>query len=260
MMARLMIVMTLFAAIGCVRQSTEPSRDDAVAMAAPSAVSITEATDPAIDSLPVAAVPSIQPVAKKSAEPPPTFNYPPDLAGQALPRVVSPVAPPQPDVAKLGQLPIDRTPPSTLLHPDPVSSKLYSPSPVLLARPVGAQPTAPPEKVPLDVGNRAEAVPAKPVLPEAPLVARPGPDVNEPPNLPPLGRAQPDRAPFDDPTADLGNAAIAGQSKTPLLAPSPFLKFGLPDPFEFSNHVKPRVLPMAEPNPLPVLIDPERRK
>lgn len=252
-MLRPILFAIVFAAIGCVRPSSEPDRGEAVVVAAPSA----EPVIPVPEKSPSVAV---QPEAAKPVEPPPTFRYPPDLGGQALPRVVTPVGPPLPATSRLGQAQLVRTPPANVVDPQPPLGTAFKPSPVMLPRPAGLKPAAPPEKVPLDVGNRAEAVPAKPVLPEAPGVAAKGSDVNEPPKLPPQGRPQPDRASLDDPTADLGNAAIAGQSKTPLLAPSPFVKFGLPDPFELAAQVKPRVPPAAEPGQLPVPVNPERKK
>ncbi|MBX9717515.1 MAG: hypothetical protein K2X36_01565, partial [Microbacteriaceae bacterium] len=160
----------------------------------------------------------------------------------------------------LGQAPLPRTVPARVLDPDAPPAAVYRPSPALLARPAGLKPTAPAEKVPVDLGGGSDAVPAKPALPEAAGFAQKGPDVNEPPKLPPLGRPLPDRASTEDPTADLGNAAIAGTSKSPALAPSPFVKLGLPDPFEFAAQIRPRVPPAAEPAALPVPVEPERKK
>jgi hypothetical protein len=252
-MIRRSILVTLLAALGCSRPS-EPSPDGAVEVASPAAEN--GAGPPTVGtSLPVS-----QPEVKKPDVPPPTFAYPPDLGGQALPRVVTPAGPPLPPTERLGQKPTVRNPPARVLNPDPATSKVYVPATVLLPRPTGLKPTAPAEKVPADLGAGAEAVPAKPVLPEGQGVTQKGPDVNDPPKLPPLGRPLPDRAPLDDPTADAGNAAIAGQSKTPVLGPSPFVKFGLPDPFELAAQVKPRVPSAAEPGALPVPVNPERKK
>ena len=81
-----------------------------------------------------------------------------------------------------------------------------------------------------------------------------------PPDLPILGRPVPDRASLEDPTADTGNAAIVNKSNMPTLNPSAFQRFGLPDPFELADQVKPRVPATAEPLVVPVTVNPARAK
>jgi hypothetical protein len=246
-MPRLILAAALLVPLGCSRQSA-PTPDVSAAVAAePSSPTASPKPDP----------PAAPP---KPTDTPTAFAYPPDLAGQTLPRVVAPAAPALPPTERLGQAPLGRTPPTKLLHPEPEVKVVYVPTPVALPRPGGLRPVAPPERVPLDLGAGVGAVPARPILPEGPGITQRAADVNLPPALPPLGRPVPDRAPLDDPTADQGNAAIVGRSVTPALGPSAFQKLGLPDPFEFAAQVKPRVPPAAEPGVVPVPVNPERMK
>src|SRR5262249_44192534 len=161
---------------------------------------------------------------------------------------------------RFGLAPKGRTPPARLVDPEPVTTTAYAPTPLTLPRAVGLKPVAPVDRVPIDLGIGAEAVPARPALPEAPGVTQKAPDVNQPPALPPLGRPVPDRAALDDPTAETGNAAIVSRSVPPVPAPAGFGKLGLPDPFELGDQVKPRVPPAAEPGAAPVPVNPERVK
>lgn len=214
--------------------------------------------------------PSVQPVVLKPTETappepkqapaPPEFAFPPDLAGQQLPRVVAPKAPPLPQTETFGKSPLLRTPSAKLLDPDSFNRTVYKATPTALPRPGGLKPYSPAERVPADIGFGADAVPAKPVFPAGPGITTKARDVNLPPDLPILGKPVSDRASLDDPTADTGNAAIVEKSNTPTLLPSAFQRMGLPDPFELADQVKPRVPPTAEPQGVPVTVNPARVK
>lgn len=253
-MPRCVILVVAVGVLGCSR----PSAPTPEVSAAPATHDPVEPTPPAPQR---PAVAPKQPDPKKiTAEEPTAFVFPTDLAGKSLPKTVAPKAPPLPGTERFGQAPKDRTPPAQLLDPQPTTKLAVAPQPVLLPRPEGFKPVAPAERVPLDLGLGADGVPAKPLLPESPGVDQKARDVNLPPNLPPLGRPLPDRAPLDDPTAEPGNTVIVDRSVPPALAPSGFLKFGLPDPFELADQVKPRVPPTAEPAAFPVPVNPQRVK
>ena len=204
-----------------------------------------------------AQTPVVQP---KKDEPPPVFPFPNDAAGKALPKVVSPPSPPLPATEKFGTAPKVRTAPNKLVEPEPLSKMLYSPPPLLPAKPAGVRPTSPTERVPLDLGFGASKVPAKPLLPDSPGIAIKARDAKLPPDLAPLARQLPDRASLDDPTAEPGNLIIVSRTPMLVLGLAGFLKSVLPDPFEFADQVKPRVLPTAEPRLAPVPINPQRTK
>jgi hypothetical protein len=137
---------------------------------------------------------------------------------------------------------------------------LYAPAPLLPGKPAGLSPSAPTERIPLDLGIGAAAVPARPVFPETPGVALKARDVNLPPELVPLGKQLPDRASLDDPTSESGNAAIVNRTPMPALGQAGFLKVSLPDPFEFAEQVKGKVLPTAEASAMPIPVNPQRIK
>jgi hypothetical protein len=152
----------------------------------------------------------------------------------------------------------DRALPVKVISPEPLTKVTYTPPPLLPPRSVSMKLTNPVERVPLDLGARAEAVPQKPELPKSPGITTKARDVNLPPDLPPLARQLPDRASLDDPTTEPGNAAIVTRPVSVPLMQSGFLRVALPDPFELAEQVKPKVIPAAEPGLLPVPVNPQR--
>lgn len=227
----------------------------------PVAPEVTVAAAPQPEPAPKAQ-PVVQAPPKKEEPPaPPTmFPFPNDAAGKELPRVVTPPAPPSLPVEKLGLAPKVRLAPAKVLDPAPLPKMTYAPSPLPAGKPASILPTAPLERVPLDLGFGASAVPAKPTFPESPGIAIKARDVNLPPDLVPLGRQLADRASLEDPTAEPGNSTIVTRTPTPVLGQSGFLKVVLPDPFELGDQVKSKVLPAAEPSPAPVVVNPQRVK
>jgi hypothetical protein len=190
--------------------------------------------------------------------PPPEFAFPSDRTGKALARVVVPEAAAAPADDGTGAAPKPRAVPGRVLDPEAIARASYVPPTVLVARPGAARPTDPTERLPLDMGVGVRPVRLK--LPVAPVVTARAPDVNVPPPLPPLGRQAGDRASLEDPTSELGNAAVvAGAAKTPL-EPSGFLKVTIPDPFELAEQVRPKVPPTAEPSADPVPVNPPRAR
>jgi len=229
------------------------------------AVEVAVASQPQPEELPPkkreAPVVAVQPKKEEPpAPPPPTFPFPNDSAGKLLPKVVTPPMPPAPAGEKFGVTPKPRTTPGKLIEPDGLQRVIHFAPPLLTGKTSSAAPTAPAERVPFDLGAGSGAVPARPAFPEAPGIAVKARDVKLPPDLAPLGRQLPDRASLDDPTSDAANGLIANKSPTPVLGQSGFLKVTLPDPFELGEQVKPKVPPAAEPNPAPVVVNPQRPK
>ncbi len=191
---------------------------------------------------------------------PPTFAFAADLTGQALSRVVSPQVPVKLAGERFGGEPKPRAVPAKFLDPDSTARASYALPPVLPAKPGEPKLAAPPEKVPVGLGAGADDVPAKPVLPVAPVVTERARDVNLPPPAPTLGRPLNDRVPFDDPTSETGNAVVTAGTVAVPLATSGFLKVTVPDPFELGEQVKPSVPAAAEPSAAPVVVNPQRVK
>lgn len=193
------------------------------------------------------------------AEPPP-FAFPADQGGAAIARVVTPnVARPLP-ADKFAVAPKPRAIPARVREPDAARPASYALSPLLPPKPPAPKPANPAERVPLDLGARADGVPAKPVLPVAAVVTERARDANIPPAAPVLGRALVERVGLDDPTAELGNAAIVSASVRVPPAASAFVKASVPDPFELGEQVRPKVPATAEPSAVPIVINPQRVK
>jgi hypothetical protein len=206
----------------------------------------------------------VVPVPPKKEEPPPeppkSFPFPAGEAGKLLPDVVRPPMPAMPAVEKFGASQKPRAASKLLNDPDALPKLTYSAPLVNSPKPSVGSPTAPPERVPFDLGFGAAAVPAKPAFPEPPGINEKARDVNLPPDLVPLGRQAPDRASLDDPTAEPGNAVIVTKSPFPELGIAAFLRVAIPDPFELGGQVKPKVPATAEPAATPVTVNPQRMK
>jgi hypothetical protein len=86
------------------------------------------------------------------------------------------------------------------------------------------------------------------------------PDVSPPPPLPILARPVGERVSLDDPTVELGHAAIVGPPLKLTRVPAGFLKVTIPDPFELRQQVKPKLPPTVEPGLTLVPVNPQRIK
>jgi hypothetical protein len=130
----------------------------------------------------------------------------------------------------------------------------------LLALAGGCGLDPPAERVPPDLGAGAGSIPAKQKLPVAAQPTKRSRDVNLPPPLPSLGRQVADRVGFEDPTTDFGNAVVTGPRVRAPFSAAPFLKVGVPDPFELAEQIKPSIPHAAEPGLKPVIVNPRRVK
>jgi hypothetical protein len=233
----------------------------------PSHAETVQAADPpaaVIAPQPVAAAAPGKPQPNPKAGPaeppvPPAFPFPPDLAGKAVAKTVTPNVAKPLAVKRAGDKPLPRAAPAKLLDPEPVARTRFAPPPLLPAKATGLKPAAPKERVPLDLGAGTPR-PERPTLPVSAVFTPRARDVNLPPPAPALGRPAPDRVPFDDPTNDFGNAEVVSSSVKVPLAPSGFLKLSVPDPFELGAQVRPKVPPTAEPSAAPVPVNPRRVK
>jgi hypothetical protein len=254
-------VLTL-ALVGCSQQQPQQQSAESahvpptVVLAPPGATGAIALSDP--NPLPGAARAQPEPAQPEPSAP--TFAFPPDLTGKALARMVAPDGAHALAAEHTRATPKPRTVPRKVMDPDPLPRAHAELPPLLPARPGPLKPVPPEETVPVNFGTGAGDGPTKPVMPVAPVVTERARDVNLSPPAPVLGRPAPDRVSLDDPTSELGNAeVVAGLVKVPL-APSPFLKVDVPDPFELAEQVKPRVPPSSEPSAIPVPVNPQRVK
>lgn len=195
----------------------------------------------------------------KPPEPPTVFDYPTDLGGKAVVKAVTPSVEKLP-VEKHAAAPKPRVAPARVVDPEPVTRPNTAIPPVLFAKPNEVKPTPPAERVPIDLGALADAVPAKPTFPVAAGIATRARDVSLPPPLPILGRQFNERVSLEDPTAEPGNSAITAPLVKVPVSPAGFVKVAVPDPFELGEQVKPVVPPAAEPGLAPVAVNPQRVK
>lgn len=216
---------------------------------------------PAVAIAPASAAPDPKPEAQPPAPaPPPEFRFTPDLTGAAVAKAVTPAAPAKLPAERTGAEPKPRPVPAKYLDPDSLPRAAHTLPPVPPAKAPPAKPAALAEKVPLALGAGADAPPARVALPVSAVATARTRDPNLPPPAPQLGRQTADRVPFDDPTGEVGNAAVvAGAAPVPL-GVSGFLKLTVPDPFELAEQVKPNVPPAAEPSAKPVEVNPARVK
>jgi hypothetical protein len=238
-----MIRFTLFGSLsigllGCARQPPEPPQ--------------------AAVAVPVEAKPAAPVHPNDSDVAPVESHYPLNVGARVVEQAVAPDTPALTPAERFGTAPAPRV--GRVAVPEPVAKAKYTLPPVPPAKAANVALGQPPERVPPDLGNGATAVPAKPTLPVAAGITERARDVNLPPAMPILGRPAADRVGLDDPTAELGHAAVANPPVKVALTPAAFLKVALPDPFEYGEQVRPKVPPAAEPGLTPVPVDPRRVK
>jgi hypothetical protein len=190
---------------------------------------------------------------------PPAFEYPDDLGGRAVAKAVAPDTPAVPPVERFGEAPRPHALPARVSDPPADAPARYVPPPLVPGKPAPVTLARPPERVPADLGGPA-AVPAPPALPVKPGVTERSRDVNLPPPLPVLGRQYIERVSLDDPTAEAGHAAITEPPVKVPVAPAPFVRVAVPNPFELGEQIRPNVPRASEPGLSPVVVDPRRVK
>lgn len=199
------------------------------------------------------ATPPVQPLA---ASPAPEFTFPNDAGGKKVAATLAPSLPPTSVVAPTtkpkgrsseidrGELP---TPKVTAAVPAAPLPKAKSP-----------KPSPPAERVPTDLGQAAALDPAQVKLPERPLIKAPGVVNPGAVDVPRLANQVPDRASLEDPTAEIV-AARAIVTALPLpFNPAWFVRFGIPDPFEFVEQLRGKTGVAGELGTAPVNVPPMR--
>lgn len=161
-----------------------------------------------------------------------TFAFPDDSGGKILSRILPPGAPGKlPAAAKTG--PLTRTRPMALEQPE-VTSNPPNPSLPRLspAKHAALRPRLPAETSPLFNLREEIDTPRRPELPESERIRTPSRDVNLPIDLPVQARYSPDRAPLEDPTAELSLEKALSHPAPLRTEPAPFVRINLPEPFE----------------------------
>ena len=181
------------------------------------------------------------------------FVFANDASGKILSRVLPPTKPAQLPATAQGEpkprrgLPgLERpevataAPPTTL----PASPKAKSPP---------LRPRLLPDGTPLIDLLPDIATPQRLELPAGERIRTPSRDVNLPIEMPTQARYQTDRAPLEDPTADLSVEKANSQPSPVRSTPAPFVRVNLPEPFENRAAVKTATPepPVVAPVPMP---------
>ena len=196
----------------------------------------------------------------KPPESPPEFEYPADLSGKAVVKAVTPETPALRPTERFGLAPKPRVIPAKILNPESPVKASYALPPILPAKSSGVTISPPREQVPFDLGRGADMPPAKPTLPISAAITERARDVNLPPAMPILGRPLNERVSLDDPTSELGNAAVVVREVNVPLGSADFVKVTLPNPFELGEQVSPKLPPATEPGLSPATVNPQRVK
>lgn len=210
----------------------------------PAPVGLAVADMPAVE---VAATPAADAAAQPAAEPPPpTFPFPDDPAGRALPGVVAPPARATIPAERVAG-PKPRTPPARVERPEvPVKTvPVVPPVPPAVGKSVGGV-----ARVPAGFGAWTAAAPPRATLPSPPGVTARGPDPANPPAPAPTAKPAPERPAADDPATAAGDAAVVRPAAV-VLGVAGFVRVVIPDPFELAEHVKGVPPAAAEPVAVP---------
>lgn len=231
--------------VGCTDTPTPPPSAEATAATVEPAL-----PTPATNPIPVAQQPQpapVEPVAKlpddlggkavqKSSMP--TLKMPADLPGPKAPR-------PRIGEFDRGELP---EPKFTIQMPG---------HPIPKGKP--AKPSAPPERAPTDLGQAAAENLSGVKFAEKPLVRAESPANAGAADVPTLSRQVVERAPVDDPTAEISASKVI-QTIFPFpVGTLPFSKQSIPDPFEFAEQLKGKLPRDTEFGTAPSVVPPEKK-
>jgi hypothetical protein len=112
------------------------------------------------------------------------------------------------------------------------------------------QPGAVPEDTPLSQYRGTPPVPREPKFYVAERVRVPSADVNVPIQLPILARPVSERASVDDATLDASMAASIAATMPMRILAAPYVRFTIPNPFEFRDAVQSKTTLEEDPMPL----------
>jgi hypothetical protein len=224
---RWLLVVVLTAAAGCGRRT----------------VDVIEADEPPPGEQPVVRAQDEEPKPAPRSDPKPAdepvpFRFPDDRGGKLAARLL---APPETLPAERTTTPKGRkaTPAvESPLPPLPPQVASLSRLPERTDRPVHRLPLLTPEPPP-GADEGLSGLPQVQPLQAGERLRVPSADVAAPPGLPVLAQPLSDRAPVTDPTADASRSAALTAPLPDRTAPAPYLRLGLPDPFEFHDAVRP---------------------
>ncbi len=178
------------------------------------------------------------------------FPFPDDKGGQLLAKELPPAGRPPRGEENVAPLPRHLPGAPGLEQPSVTLPPNQGQVPRLPAQRTGPplRPRSLPDELPL-AGSRPDT-PQEPQFHAGDRVYLPGPDVNQPVPLPLLATPAPDRAAFDDPTADLSSTAAQSATVPARAVSAPFSRVSLPDPFENRNAVRLRETPPEKEEPV----------
>ena len=211
-------------------------------------------------ALPTAATPTseVKPASQPVPAPiEPAVKIPDDLGGKAvqkslMPTVAMPADLAGPKVPRPRTTPLDR---GELPTPPLVIALRSTPNPK--AKPT--KPSPPPERAPADLGQAAAENLTGVKFVEKPLVRAEGPVNAGAADVPALARQLAERAPVDDPTAEISAAKLIATVFPFPVGTLPFLKQSIPDPFEFAEQLKGKLPRELEFGTVPSVVVPEKK-
>jgi len=237
-----------FAILGCTEAPKPP--DEPAVLAQPAL--------PTLPTAPAATVPE-QPTPKSTPAPvEPMVKLPDDLGGKAvqkslMPTPVMPADIAGPKAARPRLTELDRGE----LPAAPIAWKV--PAVPLLPKVKPARPSIPPERAPADLGHAAAENLGGVKFTEKPLVRAEAPANAGATDVPALARQIPERAPVDDPTAEISAGKVIETAFPYRVGTLPFLKVTIPDPFEFAEHLKGKLPRETEFGTAPSVVPPEKK-
>ena len=187
----------------------------------------------------------------------PSVKLPDDLGGKAvqkslMPSVAMPTDLPGPKVPRPRTTPLDR---GELPTPPLVIALRSTPNPKVKP----TKPSSPPERAPADLGQAAAENLTGVKFVEKPLVRAEGPVNAGAADVPALARQLVERAPVDDPTAEISAAKLIATIFPFPVGTLPFLKQSIPDPFEFAEQLKGKLPRETEFGTTPAVVPPEKK-
>lgn len=208
------------------------------------------APEPAISKTeqPVPVVPPTEPSTGQEPASAVAFEFPSDTAGKRLSQRLTPISIAMKGMDEPAQQ-RSRTLPEAIRNPTVSNSDTIRSLP-RLPLPAGrdVQPMALPERVPMQLTAPNAQLPDRTSLAHGPLTRAEGVDVRRPSEVPILARPVGDRASLDDPTREY-SARFMVSDRLPLRSETtPFIRYTLPEPFEYSASGKTIVIPIENPN------------
>jgi hypothetical protein len=207
----------------------------------PAAATVMPAPEPAVEGPSKAESPAVEqiPMPRVIADGG-SFAFPDDSGGRLLAKTLPPSNPP----TLTDPTPAAPKPRKLAAFLDAPSVPTTDPGPVVPRLPLPAakevRPTALPDRVPTDFAPDRPLLPERGELATGPLTKQAGPDPATPTEVPVLSaKPVPDRASLADPTIEFTARSVISPMLPLRTQPAGFLRFNLPDPFEYSAAARP---------------------